>query len=252
MAVGIVTATTIMGMAIRTVMNIIATAMIDAPALSRLLQLASPMLPIGAYSYSGGLEAAIESGTVADAQGVRRWIEDVLALYLARFELPVLLRLHRAWVMGGDDGADWNERFRAGRDTAEGLAETLQMGGSLVRLLGDLGEFPADGLARLRSMEPVSFPLAYAFATAFWQIPEEAALQAYAWSWCENHVGVAMKAVPIGQAAGQRILAAVAAALPEIVGEVLTLPDSAISNFAAGLTLAGCRHETQYSRLFRS
>ena len=242
-----------MATGIRIVMaTITGTAMIDPLALSRLLQLASPMLPVGAYSYSGGLEAAIEAGTVRDADSARRWIEDVLALYLARFELPILLRLHRAWAAGGDDAADWNERFRAGRDTAEGLAETLQMGGSLVRLFDDLGEFPADALERLRSMAPVTFPLTYAFAAAFWKIPEEAILQAYAWSWCENQVGVAMKAVPIGQAAGQRILAAVAAALPEIVGEVLTLPDSAISNFASGLTLAGCRHETQYSRLFRS
>jgi urease accessory protein len=226
--------------------------MIEPLALSRLFQLASPMLPVGAYSYSGGLEAAIESGTVHDGDSARRWIEDVLDLYLARFELPILWRLHRAWRDGGEAAVEWNARFRAGRDTSEGRAETLQMGSSLVLLLRDLGEFPVDRLARLQAMAPVTFPLAYGFATACWDIPAEAALHAYAWSWLENQVGVAMKAVPIGQVAGQRILTAVAAELPAIVARVADYPDEAISNFAPGLTLAACRHEVQYSRLFRS
>jgi len=226
--------------------------MIEPQALSRLLQLASPMLPVGAYSYSGGLEAAIESGTVRDPITSQQWIEDVLSIYLARFELPILLRLHTGWLAGGKGVPEWNSRFRAGRDTAESRSETLQMGGSLERLLRDLNAFPSDKLDRLQSMAPVTFPLAYAFATANWGIPAEAALQAYVWSWLENQVSVAMKAVPIGQASGQRILLAAGGEIPAIVSRVALLPDAAISNFAPGLTLAGCRHETQYSRLFRS
>jgi urease accessory protein len=225
--------------------------MIEPLALSRLLQLASPMLPVGAYSYSGGFEAAIESGTVHDADSARLWIEDVLDLYLARFELPILHRLYLAWAEDGDV-EDWNARFRAGRDTSEGRAETIQMGGSLALLLRNLGGFPEDELARLQTMVPVTFPFAYAFASAHWGIPVEAVLHAYAWSWMENQVGVAMKAIPIGQVAGQRILAAVSGGIPQIVESVIDYPDSAISNFAPGLTLASCRHETQYSRLFRS
>jgi urease accessory protein len=216
-----------------------------------LLQLASPMLPVGAYSYSGGFEAAIEAGIVHDAASARLWIEDVLDLYLARFELPILYRLHRAWAEDGDV-EDWNARFRAARDTSEGRAETLQMGGSLALLLRDLGGFPEEGLARLQAMAPVTFPLAYAFASAHWAISAEAMLHAYAWSWAENQVGVAMKAVPIGQVAGQRILAAVSAGIPAIVQSTIGYPDSAISSFSPGLTLASCRHEIQYSRLFRS
>jgi urease accessory protein len=226
--------------------------MIEPLALGRLLQLASPMLPVGAYSYSGGLESAIEAGVVHDADTARGWIADVLDLYLARFELPILLRLHTAWTRGGDGADAWNAAFRAGRDSSEGRAETLQMGSSLVLLLRDLGQFPAAGLERLQAMAPVTFPLAYAFATASWDIPAAAALQAYAWSWVENQVGVAMKAVPIGQAAAQRILAVTAAEIPAIVAAVADLPDEKISNFAPGMTLAACRHETQYSRLFRS
>jgi len=237
--------------AIRTRMDTITTAMIDAQALGRLLRLASPMLPVGAYSYSSGLEAAIESGVVHDPASTGAWIQDVLDLYLARFELPILWRMQRAWA-NGSPPAEWNDRFRAGRDTAEGLAETLQMGGSLVLLLSDLGEFPPEPLARLKAIAPVTFPLAYAFAAAHWGIPAEAASQAYAWSWAENQVAAAMKAVPIGQVAGQRILAAVAGGIPAIVARAVALADEDISNFAPGLTLAAIRHETQYSRLFRS
>jgi urease accessory protein len=250
MAVDIITTMTMtMAMVIR--MGMATITMIEPLALSRLLQLASPMLPVGAYSYSGGLEAAIESGTVHDADSARLWIEDVLDLYLARFEMPILYRLYRAWAEEGDV-EDWNARFRAGRDTSEGRAETIQMGGSLALLLRDLGGFPEEELARLQAMAPVTFPLAYAFATANWAIPAEAMLHAYAWSWLENQVGVAMKTVPIGQVAGQRILAAVSAGIPAIVERAIDSPDNAISNFAPGLTLASCRHETQYSRLFCS
>jgi urease accessory protein len=237
--------------AIRTIMDIITTPTIDAQALGRLLRLASPMLPVGAYGYSGGLEAAIESGIVHDPASTEAWVQDVLELYLARFELPILWRMQRDWA-DGEAPVEWNDRFRAGRDTAEALAETLQMGGSLVSLLIDLEEFPAAALARLKAIQPVTFPLAYAFAAAHWAIPGEAALQAYAWSWAENQVAAAMKAVPIGQVAGQRILAAVARDIPKTVARAATHPDDDISNFAPGLTLAAIRHETQYSRLFRS
>jgi urease accessory protein len=239
-----------MSMVTRTVMGII-TIMIEAMALSRLLQLASPMLPVGAYAYSQGLEAAIEGGTVSDAAGARAWIDDVLTLYLARFELPVLHRLHDTWRDGGD-AAEWNTMFRAGRDIGEARAETLQMGYSLVSLLRDLDSFAANDLDRLGAMAPVTYPLAYAFATAHWGIPAETALHAYAWSWLENQVAVAMKTIPIGQVAGQRILMAVGGNLHAHVEQAMARPDEILSNFAPGLTLAACRHETQYSRLFRS
>jgi urease accessory protein len=107
-------------------------------------------------------------------------------------------------------------------------------------------------VAKLKAVEPLTFPVAYAFAAAFWRIPANAAVQAYGWGWLENQVAVAMKTIPIGQVAGQRILMALGARLPEIVEAVAEMDDDDISNFAPGLSLAGCRHETQYSRLFRS
>ncbi|MBV8654006.1 MAG: urease accessory protein UreF, partial [Alphaproteobacteria bacterium] len=153
--------------------------MITALALSRLLQLASPMLPVGAYGYSQGLEAAIETGLVHDPETAQDWITDVLDLYLARFELPLVWRMQACW-RADDDPAPWNAMFCAGRGTAEGRAETLQMGASLLRLLADLDDFEPTLLARLKNIAPSSFPLAYAFAAAAWDIPADAAIQAYA------------------------------------------------------------------------
>lgn len=210
------------------------------------------MLPVGAYAYSQGLEAAIEAGIVRDADSAASWIGDALRLYLGRFELPILWRMERAWMAIGGDPAYWNEFLCAGRDTAEGRAETLQMGYSLLRLIESLEGFDRAAVDRLRAIPEPTFPLVYAFAATEWGIPAEAALQAYAWSWLENQVAVAMKAVPIGQAAGQRILLAFGGQLPEIAEMAAALEDDEISNFASGLSLASCRHETQYSRLFRS
>lgn len=227
--------------------------MLENIALSRLLQLASPLLPIGAYSYSQGLEWAIESGAVRDAESTQRWISDVLELNLCRFELPLLWRQRQAWDAADDTALEyWNSYFCSGRETAESRAETLQMGYSLVRLLKDLEGFDDATLGRLKCITPVSFPLAYACAAATWNIPATASLQAYAWSWAENQVSAAMKAVPLGQVAGQRMLLALGSRIPPAVEYACALEDDALSNFAPMLTIAGCRHETQYSRIFRS
>ncbi len=218
-------------------------------ALSRLLQLASPMLPVGAYSYSQGLETAIEAGLVRDGDTAAEWISDVLTLYLGRFELPLLWRMCDAFN-AGTDASVWNTMYCAGRDTSESRAETLQMGYSLTRLLRDLNS--GQSVTLLESMGEISFPVAYAWAATRWAIPTESCAQAYAWAWVENQVAAAMKAVPIGQVAGQRILLAMGEIIPGVVKAASELPDEDISNFAPGLTLAVCQHEVQYSRLFRS
>ncbi len=228
-------------------------AMAPALALSRLLQLASPMLPVGAYSYSQGLEWGIEAGAVTDAASAQRWIGDVLELTMGSFELPILARLRHCWETDDETGlAHWNKFFSVARETSEARAETLQMGYSLTRLLEVLEDFDQAFCARLTRLAPLTFPLVYAGAATVWQIPADAGAQAYAWSWLENQVGAAMKTVPLGQVAGQRILLALGAKLPIVVTRAKTLADDELSNFAPGLTLASCRHETQYSRLFRS
>jgi urease accessory protein len=212
----------------------------------RLLQLASPALPVGAYSYSQGLEAAIEAGIVADAAGAARWIGEVLEISLAAMEAPVLLRLVAAWREG--DAAEarrWNEIFLASRESAELRAETVQMGYSLNRLLGDLG------VDRVDFDEP-SYPCVYARAVAAWGIDARAALVAYLWAWAENQVMAAVKAVPLGQTDGQRILLSLGARLETIAARAEAMQDDELSSFAPGLAILSSRHETQYSRLFRS
>src|SRR5262249_7652586 len=144
------------------------------------------------------------------------WIGDAMTLYLARFELPLLARMAAAWRDGGD-AAPWNELFLAGRDTSESHAETLQMGFSLAKLLGHLGLCRPDRRARLQAIAEISFPMAFAVAAVESGIPRDAALQAYAWSWLENQVAVAMKTIPIGQVAGQRLLIALGAQIPAAV-----------------------------------
>lgn len=222
-------------------------------ALSRLLQLASPMLPVGAYSYSQGLEWAIECGDVHSLASANTWIADVLAIYQARYELPLLFRMYQAWQADDMQAVrDLDAQFQAGRDTAEALAESRQMGYSLRRLLNDVGSLPADMMDKMNALDTPSFPVVYAGIAYQWNISAQDMLHAYAWSWVENQVSVAMKTVPLGQVAGQKILLEIGECLPDCIAQAMSLEDAAISNFAPGLSIAGCRHETQYSRLFRS
>jgi urease accessory protein len=222
-------------------------------ALARLLQLASPTLPVGAYSYSQGLEAAIEAGIVRDAASAKRWIGDVLAYAVARLEAPAWWRLHRAWSDADlPQVAHWNEVFRATRETAELRAETLQMGYSLQKLLLEVGAFEPKSLQQLGGIAEISFPAAFTFAVVKWDIPARSALIAYLWAWLENQVMAALKAVPLGQTDGQRLLLELATLLPGIADQASALGDDELCNYAPGLAIASSRHETQYSRLFRS
>jgi urease accessory protein len=142
--------------------------------------------------------------------------------------------------------------YQAGRDTSEALAETKQIGYSLCRLLNDLKELPDDLSASINSLDVPASLTVYAAGSHYWQIPVSDELQAYAWRWLENQASAAMKTVPLGQVAGQKILLALGETLPNIVHQAMQLADDEISNFNPLLSIAGCLHETQYSRLFRS
>ncbi|HYD33288.1 MAG TPA: urease accessory UreF family protein, partial [Methylophilaceae bacterium] len=181
------------------------------------------------------------------------WIGEVLEIYQRHFELPLLSRLYQAWQAQDLQAVKtWNEFYLAGRDTAEAHAETRQMGYSLVRLLSGLDEVPADFMRQIETIETPSFPAVYAGVACLWRIPEAPSIQAFAWSWVENQVGAAMKAVPLGQLAGQRMLLSLGGRLPSLVSHAMGMADDEISNSCPALSIAGCRHETQYSRLFRS
>lgn len=222
--------------------------------LARLLQLASPALPVGAYTYSQGLEWAVESGVITNEASAGRWIADLLQHGIGRYEAPLVARLMAAWQQADyATVARLNDEFLASRESAELRAETVQMGFSLRRLLADLRD---PGLApvatALAEWPELGFPTVWSGIAACWQIDPDAALTAYLWSWAENQVMAALKAVPLGQAAGQRLLAELGGQLPAIARQAQSLPESEWSNFTPAFAIACARHETQYSRLFRS
>ena len=222
-------------------------------SLARLLQLASPALPVGAYTYSQGLEWAVEAGTVKDEAGALRWIGDQLESNLGRYEAPLLLRMLEAWQVGaGETVRELDAEYLATRECAELRAETLQMGYSMQRLLHELGDFPPPLLAAIAISPTPTLMLGWSCAAAAWQILPRDALTAWLWSWAENQTMAALKAVPLGQAAGQRLLQEIGRRLPAVVERALTLDPADYSNFAPGFAIACCNHETQYTRIFRS
>jgi urease accessory protein len=215
----------------------------------RLLQLASPSLPVGAYSYSQGLEAAVEGGVVHDVASAERWIGDVLELSMASMEAPILARLIDAWQCEDTPAARrWNAEMIVSRETAELRGETVQMGYSLLRLLRDLRV----DCAALEGFEEVAYPTAFAAACAAWSLDRSEAIATYVFAWIENQVLAAVKCVPLGQTDGQRLMLALAERISAIVARAIAMEDHELANFAPGLAILSSRHETQYSRIFRS
>lgn len=225
----------------------------QAAALLHLLQFASPALPIGAYSYSQGLEGALESGQVADAAGARAWIARQLHEVVAQWDAPVCWRLMHAFLRHDEAAvAQWSERYLASRDTAEFRAESLQMGFSLARLVAELGIADGDIAAMLPPDAETTLPVAYACAVVALAIPPQEALLAMLFAWAENQVLVCVKSIPLGQVAGQRMLLSLRADIEDAASHAQRVADDAMGNWAPALSLLSMRHETQYSRLYRS
>ncbi len=232
----------------------------SASALLQLMWLASPALPVGGFSYSEGLEAAIESGHVTTEAQAKTWLLDQLRLGLGRSELAVAAKAFAAWQRGphGDAPhiAELNAWVTATRETHEFRQQTEQMGRSLVEWLknrGAIGDKADDRVAVLAALKPApTWPVAFALAAAQTGAPLRDALLSFAFGWCENMVQAALKAVPLGQSAGQRILAALSEAIPDTIDHAMHLQDSERQAFTPMLAILSSQHETQYSRLFRS
>ena len=248
---------------------------LSAGARLQLMWLASPALPVGGFSYSEGLEAAIDAGLVTGEADVARWLRDQLHLAVARSDLAVVARAVPAWQR--HDLArvrELNDWVVQTRETAELRLQTEQMGRSLVEWLRNRGggalasqtdgtEHTDTRLARCAALPPApTWPVAFALAVAQC-LPEPAArtdgepalreaLLSFTFGWAENMVQAAIKAVPLGQSAGQRILQSLIDAIPDAIDHALSLPDSQRQAFTPMLAILSARHETQYSRLFRS
>lgn len=216
----------------------------------RLYQLISPSLPIGAFTYSQGLEWAIEAGWIKNEQALEQWLESVLAHSVSTLELPVMIRLCRAFE-GQDVEAVhyWTQFLIASRETSELRKEERQRGQALATLLPNLNVAMDDSVIEaVRSTQIAGFALA---AQQF-DISVQSACAGYLWSWLENAVMAGVKLVPLGQTSGQKLLMRLSERVPTAVERALAIVDDEVGSSTPALAIASSRHETQYTRLFRS
>ena len=227
---------------------------LSAHSLLQLMWLASPALPIGGFSYSEGLEAAIEAGRVHDEASAADWLVHQLHLTQSRSDIAVIAQAIPAWRAGDAVRVQsLNDWVIETRETSELRLQSEQMGQSLVAWLRNQhpGNEPVEQLAQLSSRTP-TYPVAFALAASLTQAPLQDCLLSYAFGWAENMVQAAIKAVPLGQSAGQRILARLAGEIPAAVNAAMLLPDNERVAFSPMLAILSARHEHQYSRIFRS
>jgi urease accessory protein len=225
--------------------------MLDS-SLMQLMWLASPALPIGGFSYSECLEAAVDTSQAATESGAKAWLVDQLHLSLARSDLAVVAQAIPAWR--SEDYAriaTLNAWVLQTRESSELRAQTEQMGRSLLEWLRNHTTATPAQIELLAIMD-ASYPVAFALAASATQAPVRDCLLTYAFGWAENMTQAAIKSVPLGQSAGQRILSALTAEIPSAVDHALSLTDDARQAFSPMLAILSSQHEVQYSRLFRS
>jgi urease accessory protein len=219
--------------------------------LLHLLQLASSALPVGAYSYSEGLETLVENGTITNKDTLKHWLEAELRYGAIRLETAVIVRVHEAVTTGDLEKLRyWNLWLSAARETQELRNSSWQMGRSLMQLLAKIQPQVLD-LANAVG-NPCNYAIAFGIAAAHWQINPQAALLAYLHSWATNLMTAGMKLIPLGQTAGQEILLNLQPLITSATIEIMELEDDDLSCCSWGLSLASMQHETQYTRLFRS
>lgn len=220
--------------------------------LLQLMWLASPALPVGGFSYSEGLEAAVEGGRLSGEAEAAEWLSAQLQLGLARSDLPALVRACAAWqAHDAAAAAATNTWLRSTRESAELRAQAEQMGRSLLDWLRNGPDAADPRIATLAALPPAPlWPTAFALAATLAGASAHDAALAFAWGWAENMAQAAMKAVPLGQAAAQRLLARLSREIPGAVDQALAEGDPMAH--APMLAILSAQHEAQYSRLFRS
>lgn len=229
----------------------------SASSLLQLMWLASPALPVGGFSYSEGLEAAVEAALVTNEETARRWLVDQLWLGLARSDMPVMCKAFEAWRRSDPPAIEaLNQWVTMTRETTELRLQTEQMGRSMalwMRNRHNEAAMPDARVEQLSALRPApTWPVAFALAAEQTGAPLRDAMLSFAFSWAENMVQSAIKCVPLGQLSGQRILEALTRDIPDAVAHAEQLPDDERQAFTPMLAILSARHETQYSRLFRS
>ncbi|MGF1458436.1 MAG: urease accessory protein UreF [Leptolyngbyaceae cyanobacterium] len=218
-----------------------------------LLQLASPALPVGAYSYSEGIETLATNQAIATGAELLRWLSDELQWGGIRLETGIMQWSYRAAINSNAERlVYWNDWLSAYRETEEMRSQSWQMGKSLLRLFSDLNPELAQGLPPFTQAENCNYAIAYGLVAQAWQIPLEAAAIAYLHGWAANLVSAAVRAVPLGQTEGQRILQQLNEPIQAAQEAIAALTADDLMACSWGVSLASMQHETQYSRLFRS
>ena len=228
---------------------------LPAASFLQLMWLASPALPVGGFSYSEGLESAIENAGLASETAVGDWLLDQLHITQARGDMALIAKAAGAWRR-----ADWahvrelNDWVLHTRETSELRLQTEQMGRSMTDWLRNQHQGDEETLAAIRHLAalPPTYPVAFALAASTTQAPVRDVLLAYSFGWAENMVQAALKSMQLGQSAGQRILAKLADAIPAAADHAIGLMDSERQAFSPMLAILSAQHEVQYSRLFRS
>ncbi len=218
--------------------------------LLRLLQLVSPSLPVGGFTYSQGLEWAVEAGWVRDADAFCAWQRAQIDDTLTHLDWPLLARLYHASLNHDQDAfAAWSRYLIASRETAELRLEEQQRGHAFARLL--------DGWALAdwetwRDNAALTQVGGMAWLATRWSIPLHELALGYGFMWLEGAVMAGVKLVPFGQQRAQTLLRDLSAALPTALDHALTLTDDELGSSLPLVAIASACHETQYTRLFRS
>jgi urease accessory protein len=225
-------------------------AALPASSLLQLIWLASPALPVGGFSYSEGLEAGIESAQLAP-DSIASWLTDQLHITLARGDLAALCKavsiIHREDTQRFQELNAWVLQTR---ETHELRLQTEQMGRSLIEWLKV--QSPELDIAQWLGDQVPTYPMAFALAATRTKASVRDIALAFSFGWAENMVQAAIKAVPLGQTAGQKILQHLSLVIPQAVETAMQLPDGERQAFSPMLAILSSQHETQYSRLFRS
>jgi urease accessory protein len=198
----------------------------------------SPAYPVGAYSYSHGLEWAVEAGAVADRDGLRAWVADLLAHGAGRTDAMLLAAAHRA-----DDPAQTAELAEALAPSAERHLETMAQGAAFARTTA-----AAWGV----DLAPMAYPVAVGRAARLLGLPLGPTATLFVQAFAANVISAGVRLIPLGQTDGQRLTAALLPQAAQVAAAALAAPPEALGGIACGADLAAMLHETQYSRLYRS
>jgi urease accessory protein len=219
--------------------------------LTNILQLASPSLPVGAYTYSEGLETLIEQAIITDQDSLSFWLIQELKTGTIRMESALMVR---AFISTENHDLEqlkyWNGWLTATRETEELRLQSLQMGGSLIKLLGCLQPELKTLFEQLGNN--CNYAIAFGLASYYLKIDLSSAIIAYIHSWLSNLINAGVRLIPLGQTSGQQILFNLQNDMIIIAEDVKNLTDDDLSCMSWGLSLASMQHETQYTRLFRS